>query len=74
MAQFSGTAVMTVPQMSRYVAAVFTAYITEGRIDGKVGTVALRCTGHIDDGFRQDDPSFRPADKLNGLSGCIGDD
>ena len=65
---------MTVPQIRRNVAAVFTAYITESRIDGKVSAVALGCTGNIDDGFRQDDPSFRPADKLNGLSRCIGDD
>ncbi len=50
------------------------ADVGQSRIDSHVGAVALRRTGHVDDGFGQDDAPFRPADELDGLGSGIGDD
>ena len=51
-AQLGRSAVMTIPQIIGNIPAVFAAHITEGGVDGQLGTVALGRTGDIDDGFR----------------------
>ena len=42
---------MAVAQIIGHITAVFVADIGQSRIDGQIGTIALRRTGHVNDGF-----------------------
>ena len=71
-AQVFGSLVMGVTQMLRDGQGAAQFNVCQGCVDGDIGTITFRRGGQIDRGVAEDDPSFRHADKLDGLLCCHG--